>query len=139
MKKGLILCLTIMVAVIMTGCGKTTKNTLSEITLDDYLEIIENKETKVIYIDSNDDMSANYKKSLKKTLSDLDKKVYYLDTTKFASKDAKVLKFMNASSKTKDGYTVPMIVYIKKGKIVDSTIGYIDDLTIKTFIKKYVK
>ena len=139
MKKGLILCLTIMVAVIMTGCGKTTKNTLSEITLDDYLEIIENKETKVIYIDSNDDMSANYKKSLKKTLSDLDKKVYYLDTTKFASKDAKVLKFMNASSKTKDGYTVPMIVYIKNGKIADSTIGYIDDLTIKTFIKKYVK
>jgi hypothetical protein len=139
MKKGLILCLTIMVAVIMTGCGKTTKNTLSEITLDDYLEIIENKETKVVYIDSNDDMSANYKKSLKKTLSDLDKKVYYLDTTKFASKDAKVLKFMNASSKTKDGYTVPMIVYIKNGKIADSTIGYIDDLTIKTFIKKYVK
>jgi hypothetical protein len=139
MKKGLILCLTIMVAVIMTGCGKTTKNTLSEITLDDYLEIIENKETKVVYIDSNDDMSANYKKSLKKTLSDIDKKVYYLDTTKFASKDAKVLKFMNASSKTKDGYTVPMIVYIKNGKIADSTIGYIDDLTIKTFIKKYVK
>jgi hypothetical protein len=139
MKKGLILCLTIMVAVIMTGCSKTTKNTLSEITLDDYLEIIENKETKVVYIDSNDDMSANYKKSLKKTLSDLDKKVYYLDTTKFASKDAKVLKFMNASSKTKDGYTVPMIVYIKNGKIADSTIGYIDDLTIKTFIKKYVK
>lgn len=140
MKKFLTLCAIVILMLVVTGCGSSkNKNYLNEITLDEYLEMISDNKTGVIYIDSNDDVSASLKKSLKNILTEEKVEIYYLDTTKFSSKDEEVIKFMNASDVTKDGYSVPMLVYVKNGKIKEYQIGYNNDNSIKTFIEDYAK
>lgn len=140
MKKFLTLCTIVILMLVITGCGSSkNKNYLNEITLDEYLEMISDNKTGVIYIDSNDDVSASLKKSLKNILTEEKVEIYYLDTTKFSSKDEEVIKFMNASDVTKDGYSVPMLVYVKNGKIKEYQIGYNNDNSIKTFIEDYAK
>lgn len=119
---------------ICTGCGKKEeKNYLEEITLSDYLELINDKETTLVYVDSNDDVSAKFRKSLNTILNDLDYKMKYVDTTKFKS-DEESMKFMNADEKTKGSYDVPMIISFKNGKIKEIFSGYTKDEAIKTFI-----
>lgn len=140
MKKFLTLCAVVIFMLVVTGCGNSkSKNYLNEITLDDYLEMLSENKEGIIYIDSNDDVSASLKKSLKNILAEDKIEIYYLDTTKFASKDEEVERFMNASEVTKDGYSVPMLVYVKDGKIKNHQIGYNNDSSIKTFIKDYTK
>lgn len=140
MKKFLTLCTIVIFMLAVTGCGSSkNKNYLNEITLDEYLEMISDNKTGAIYIDSNDDVSASLKKSLKNILTEEKVEIYYLDTTKFSSKDEEVIKFMNASDVTKDGYSVPMLVYVKNGKIKEYQIGYNNDNSIKTFIEDYAK
>ncbi len=134
-KVGILMAVCILGISLMTGCGKKEeKNYLKEITLADYLELKNKKQDALVYIDSNDDISAKFKKSLNAILNELDVKVKYLDTTKFKN-DEEAMKFMDADKLTKESYEVPMVVFIKKGKIDVYTSGYTNDEKIRDFIR----
>lgn len=132
---GILVAVLVLAVSFTTGCGKKEeKNYLDEITLSDYLELKNKKQDAIIYIDSNDDISAKFKKSLNSILNDLDTKVKYLDTTKFKN-DEESMKFMNADKFTKESYEVPVLVVVKKGNIDVYTSGYTDDEKIRNFVR----
>lgn len=132
---GILIAICVIAVGFITGCGKKEeKNYLKEITLTDYLELKSKKQDALVYIDSNDDVSAKFKKSLNSILNELDTKVKYLDTTKFKN-DEEVMKFMDADKFTKESYEVPMVVFIKNGSIDVYTSGYTNDEKIRDFIR----
>lgn len=134
-KVGILVVVLVLAVSFSTGCGqKKEKNYLDEITLSEYFELKDKKETTLVYIDSNDDISAKFKKSLNTILNDLGVHVKYLDTTKFKN-DEEIMKFMSADDKTKESYEVPMIIHLKNGKIDVYTSGYTKDETIRKFIR----
>lgn len=134
-KLGILLAILVVALVGVTGCGKKEeKNYLKEITLTEYFELKDQKENVLVYIDSNDDVSAQFRKSLNTILNDLDVEVKYLDTTKFKNEE-ETMKFMNADDYTKEGYEVPTLVHLKKGNIDVYTTGYTKDETIRSFVR----
>lgn len=134
-KVGILAVILMLVVGFTTGCGqKKEKNYLEEITLSDYFALKDSKGDALIYIDSNDDVSATFKKSLNKILNELDVKVKYLDTTKFKDEE-ETMKFMNADEYTKKSYEVPLLVYIENGTIKNHTTGYTKDSKIRSFVK----
>ena len=60
--------------------------------------------------------------------------VYKLDLTNIEKEERE--KFINANEFTDESFTIPMILYIKEGIVVDSIQGYAPDYKVKELIEK---
>ena len=110
MKKIILLIASVLI-VFTLGCSK--KERLIEISANDFLNKIENKESFAIYIgNENCSYCKLYKPTLEKVLNDYNISIYHLDNSKLTSKDYnKINPIINVQS-------TPTIVFIKNGVLL---------------------
>lgn len=73
---------------LLVGCSNG--GTYEEISFNDYKEMINNKESFILFIGSTQcSHCASFKKTINKVVSDYDVKVYYIDIYNFSEKESK--------------------------------------------------
>lgn len=119
---------------------------LVKIDKDTYLGYNKVVGTKVVYVGSNDAISNELTPVLQKIAEKRHKQYEYLDVQKLSPED--FMKISSVFAETKDYVTIPMILVIKDGKIVDTRTdktvgvptgmqqGYLDEARLIDFLKQ---
>lgn len=119
---------------------------LLSIELDAYLNYNKSEGTKVVYVGSNDAVSNELTPVLQDIAEDQNQQYEYLDVQKLSPEN--FMKISGVFAETKDYVTIPMILVIKDGKIVDKrtdkTIGvptgmqqgYLNEERLIAFLKE---
>lgn len=131
MKKGLkILVSVLIMCFILSGCSEN-KN-IKSISLNEFKQKIENKETFVVYVGNKDCVHCNnYMPTLKKVLKDYNITIYQIDNSKLTEEEYGNFKTYVSISGT------PTIAFIKNGEeesTLDRIVGETDE---ETTIKKF--
>ncbi len=130
--KKIIIILSIVLVVFTFGCS--IKQRIIEISANDFLNKIENKETFALYIgNENCSYCVAYKPTLEQVLNDYDITIYHLDNSKLTTEDFnKINPIMNVQS-------TPTIVFIKNGEektTLDRIVGKVSyEKTVNKFKK----
>ncbi len=95
---------------VITGCnGKMTK--YEEISYDDYIEMIENKDTFILFVGSNEcSHCALYKDKVNQFISEYQVMIYYIDVNKFTPEQLSEFKVQINFNST------PTTVFIEEGR-----------------------
>ena len=130
--KKIIIILSIVLVAFTFGCS--IKQRIIEISANDFLNKIENKETFALYIgNENCSYCVAYKPTLEQVLNDYDITIYHLDNSKLTAEDFnKINPIMNVQS-------TPTIVFIKNGEektTLDRIVGKVSyEKTVNKFKK----
>ena len=111
-----------------------------EIGLDKYEQLNKSKGTEIVYIyDEKEDSGKVYSDIIKSVMEKQKTKLFALDYNSLKEEDIK--KFINANSYTKtladseEGFLVPMVIYLKDGKVKASIMGTCEKKDFEKFIK----
>lgn len=117
------------------------RKALINISVDEYLDIINGEEKKVVFLGSSECGFCKVAQPIVENVAfDYDLDIYYLDSGKFSSSDKS--RFISSNELFKDGYGTPMLLVIAEHEIYDYIDGisykdyYINFLTKNEFIKK---
>lgn len=106
-----------------------------DINVDEYVTMYNSKKEGIIYVTEE---SAVKKEEFEEIITNNfeNKKiiVYKLDLTNIEKEERE--KFINANEFTDESFTIPMILYIKDGMVVDSIQGYAPDYKVQELIEK---
>lgn len=130
--KKIILLITSILIVFTFGCSK--KERLIEISANDFLNKIENKESFALYIgNENCSYCKLYKPTLEKALKDYNISIYHLDNSKLTNEDYnKINPIINVQS-------TPTIVFIKDGEEKSTLDRIVGQVSYEKTVNKFKK
>ena len=122
------------------------------ITIDDYLEYMQDSKARIIYVARPDCSFCQMEKPyIKRVAVKYNLTINYLDTTDFYERDesGKVKydeeehaipteagkKFLASADVYKDGFGTPNTIIVKNGKIIDGIYSYVPESDLKTLFK----
>lgn len=115
---------------------KVIKNTLMEIELEDYLEIIKEKGTNFMFIGSATcGHCTNFKPVVNSVAADSSVRFYYIDLTKLEQEDFNTLYATNTYF-SENEWGTPLNFLYKDGKHIDTLSGYVEAAELKSFLTK---
>ena len=131
MKKKLCLIILIVLAVILTGCSNN-KGKIIDISLDEFKEKINNKETFALYIGNDNCSHCNsYMPKLKKVINDYSITLYHIDNSKLTEEESGELStYVNISG-------TPTIAFINNGEEESTLYRIVGDVSTEVTISKF--
>lgn len=115
--------------------GFIDKNYIS-ITLDEYLDIIEEKGYHLMFIGSDSCSYCDmFKESINEALKNNDFNVYYLNLDNVAQEDMEKL-YATDSYLTEEEWGTPLTFLYKNGKRIDVLNGYVETAELEEFLKE---
>lgn len=130
--KKILLLLTFILVTFTFGCGK--KERILEVSANEFLTKIENKETFALYIGNDNCTYCNqYKPTLEDVLNDYDISIYHLDNSKLTSENYnKINPIINVQS-------TPTIVFIKDGEEKSTLDRIVGQVSYEKTVNKFKK
>lgn len=130
--KKILLILAVFLLIFTYGCNK--KEHIIEISTDEFLNKIENKESFALYIgNENCSYCVAYKPTLEQVLNDYNIDIYHLDNSKLTSEDYnKINPIINVQS-------TPTIVFIKNGQEKSTLDRIIGKVSYEKTVNKFKK
>lgn len=112
--------------------GSNKSFEFTNITVDEYLDLMKGEEKSIIYVARPDCGYCQMQKPiLTKIASKNELKVYYLNTSGFFDSEAKKYtedgeKFINSAEVYKTGFGTPNTIIVQNGEIVDGIYQYVE-------------
>lgn len=102
-------------------------------SVDEYVTFYNSNNEGIIYVTKEDAvMKDEFEKVIGSNFENKEIKVYKLDLTAISDDDKQ--KFIDANEFTDEEFTIPMLLYVKDGIVVDSIEGYAPDYVMVDFI-----
>lgn len=118
--------------VVLTISGCKVSKTYKEITYNDYLNMVENKETFILFIGStNCTHCDDFKKTVNKIMTNYDVVINYIDIAKMNEDDLKTF-----NSLVNYGGSTPTTIFIKNGKEENVYVRIVGALSYDKVVKK---
>ena len=122
----------IFLAVLVAGCNNM--KTYDEITYDEYKQMMDNKESFILFIGSNQcSHCTNYKKTLNNVIKKYGVDVKYIDIASLSDSDLSAFKSHVSFSGT------PTTIFISKGKEKSHYNRIVGDQDYSTVVEKFKK
>ena len=107
----------------------------SDITIDEYVTFYNSNNEGIIYVTEDGAVKKEeFEDILGRSFEDKKIIVYKLDLTSITEDERK--KFIDATEFKDSEFTIPMLVYIKDGKMVDLISGYAPEYKVQELIEK---
>ena len=104
-----------------------------DMNVDEYVKFYNSNKEGIIYVTKEDAvMKEEFEKVIGSNFEEKKIKVYKLDLTNTSGDDKQ--KFIDANEFTDNEFTIPMILYIKDGSVLDSIQGYAPEYVVTEFI-----
>lgn len=104
-----------------------------DMTVDEYVSFYNSSNEGIIYVTKDDAiMKEEFEEVIGTYFHDKKIDVYKLDLTEVSGDDEQ--KFIDANEFTDDEFVIPMLVYIKDGKVEDAILGYVPDYKMEEFV-----
>lgn len=104
-----------------------------DMTVDEYVSFYNSSDEGIIYVTKDDAvMKEEFEEVIGTYFHDKKIDVYKLDLTEVSGDDEQ--KFIDANEFTDDEFVIPMLVYIKDGKVEDAILGYVPDYKMEEFV-----
>ena len=105
----------------------------TDMTVDEYVSFYNSNNEGIIYVTKEDAvMKEEFEEVIGSNFEGKQIEVYKLDLTNTSDDDKQ--KFIDANEFTDNEFTIPMILYIKDGSVVDSIQGYAPEYVVRDFI-----
>jgi len=114
------------------GGGSNKTFEFTNITVDEYLSLMDADEKSIIYVARPDcSFCQKQKPILTKIASKYDLEVYYLNTSGFVDYEAQKYtedgeKFINSAEVYKTGFGTPNTIIVQNGEIIDGVYEYVE-------------
>lgn len=104
-----------------------------DMTVEEYVTLYNSNSEGIIYVTEDEAvMKSEFEEAIAASFSSRKVAVYKLDLTK--TNDEEKEKFLEANEFTSDKFTIPMLIYVKNGVIIDKIDGYAPEYVIEQFI-----
>ena len=113
----------------------------TDITIDEYLELMNSEDKKVVYIARPTCSYCQLESPIiQKIGSKYNLEIYYLNTEGFFDNEKQEytedgIKFMSSHEKYKDGWGTPNTIIVQNGDIVDGIYQYVEEKELLDFLK----
>ena len=113
----------------------------TDITIDEYLELMKSEDKKVVYIARPTCSYCQLESPIiKKIGSKYNLKIYYLNTQGFFDEEKQDYtedgrKFMSSNEVYKEGWGTPNTIIVQNGDIVDGIYQYVEEKELLDFLK----
>ena len=105
----------------------------NDMSVDEYVTFYNSNNEGIIYVTKEDAVKkSEFERVIGSNFESKEIKVYKLDLTKVSDDDKQ--KFIDANEFTGDEFTIPMLLYVKDGVVLDSIEGYAPDYVVADFI-----
>lgn len=104
-----------------------------DMSVEDYVSFYNSNSEGIVYVTKDDAvMKEEFEEVIGSNFQGKNIKVYKLDLTNVSGDDEQ--KFIDANEFTDESFVIPMLIYIKDGKVEDSILGYVPDYKMDEFI-----
>lgn len=105
----------------------------TDMTVDEYVSFYNSNNEGIIYVTKEDAvMKEEFEEVIGSNFEGKQIEVYKLDLTNVSDDDKQ--KFIDANEFTDNEFTIPMLLYIKDGAVVNSIQGYAPEYVVRDFI-----
>lgn len=105
-----------------------------DMTIDEYVSFYNSNKEGIIYVTKEDAvMKEEFEQVIGSNFEGKKIEVYKLDLTEVTSDDEQ--KFIDANDFTDDSFVIPMLMYVKDGKVEDAILGYAPDYKVVELIE----
>lgn len=107
----------------------------TNMTVDEYVSFYNSNKEGIIYVTEEGAIKKEeFERIIGSNFEEKEIKVYKLDLTGVSGDERQ--KFIDANEFTGDSFTIPMLLYVKEGNVVDSIEGYAPDYKVQELIEK---
>lgn len=101
----------------------------------DFSKIVENAETKIVYVENSDSKKCKNCEKIKKHLDKQNIEYSIYNVNKYSDKEyTEMLKSIEINP---DDFSYPAVIYMKDGKVYSNVINISDTTAVDNFIKTY--
>lgn len=107
----------------------------TDMTVDEYVTFYNSNKEGIIYVTEEEAVKKEeFESIIGSKFKDKKVEIYKLDLTNITEDEKQ--KFIDANEFTDDLFTIPMLLYVKDGNIIDSIQGYAPDYKVQELIEK---
>ena len=107
----------------------------TNITVDDYVTLYNSNAEGIIYVTEEGAVKKDeFEVIIETVFEGKNVTVYKLDLTNISGDEKQ--KFIDANEFTEDAFTIPMVLYVKEGTVVDSIEGYAPEYKVRELVEK---
>jgi len=107
----------------------------TSMTVDEYVTFYNSNSEGIIYVtEEGAEKKEEFENIIESSFASKEIEVYKLDLTSVTEEEHQ--KFIDANEFTDESFTIPMLLYVKSGNVVDSIEGYAPEYRVQELVEK---